>query len=89
MINEKEIKTLEKYQFWKTVIKKEERQNYNDGNIKYYFLQRTPGCSGREEPICRAVLFNTITAYLLYNASIPILLNKLKNLLELSQIFKK
>jgi len=46
MINEKEVKTLEKYQFWKTVLKKEERQNYDDENVKFCFSHRTLGCSG-------------------------------------------
>ena len=44
MIDEKEVKTLEKYQFWKTVLRKEERQNY-DENIEFCFSHRTPICN--------------------------------------------
>jgi len=43
MISEKEIKALKKYQFWKSIIKKEEH-NDDDKSLEYCFSCK--GCSG-------------------------------------------
>jgi len=42
VIDEKEVKTLEKYQFWKMILKKEE---YNLENEKLESSNKTFGCS--------------------------------------------